>query len=61
MHLLRIWCINAFRINAGHHEATYLSVKSDLISAQRQEEIKRAVNIQECEGDAQTYFHDSID
>lgn len=61
MYALCIWCINAFCINAGQYEATCFSVKSDLISAQRQEKIKGAVNIHECEGDAQTYFHDSID
>ena len=46
-----------FVINVGQYEATYFSVKSDLVSAQRQEKRKGAVNIRECEGDAQTYFH----
>lgn len=34
-----------FAIDAGQYEATYFSIKSDLISAQRKEKIKGAVNI----------------
>lgn len=38
-----------FAIDAGQYEATYFSIKSDLISAQRKEKIKGAVNIHQWE------------